>query len=181
MQEIIFVTGNSNKVKELKRILGIELGHQEIDIPEIQSLDLEEVVVAKAKAAYAQIGSPIIVEDTSLTFHALGKLPGTFVKFFAEELSYQGMCQLLEGKSDRSATARACIAFYDGEIIKTFLGECRGSIAEAPRTGPGFGFDCIFIPEGYQTTWSEMDSEIKDTMSHRGSAARAFAEYLGTL
>ena len=165
----------------MERILGVELLHQAVDLPEIQSLDLQEVVTSKAKAAYREIGVPVIVEDTALTFHALGKLPGTFVKFFAEELQYEGMCQLLDGKEDRSATVRACIALYDGEEIQIFNGECKGSISETPRGGSGFGFDCIFIPEGYTQTWSQMDSGVKDTMSHRGEATRAFAVYLGTL
>ncbi|MFT7507342.1 MAG: non-canonical purine NTP pyrophosphatase (RdgB/HAM1 family) [Acidimicrobiales bacterium] len=178
MKELTFVTGNQKKVLEMGRILGIQLKHQAIELPEIQSLDLEDVVTAKAKAAYEEIGTPVIVEDTSLTFHALGKLPGTFVKFFTEELQYEGMCQLLNSKEDRSATVRACIALYDGDEIQIFNGECTGSISETPREGPGFGFDCIFIPDGYTQTWSQLDNEIKDTMSHRGNAVRAFAEYL---
>jgi len=165
----------------MERILGVELSHQTIDLSEIQSLDLEKVVTAKAKVAYAEIGSPVIVEDTSLTFNALGRLPGTFIKFFAEELDYAGLCTLLEHKEDRSAVVRACIALYDGDTMQTFLGECEGTIANMPHSGEGFGFDCIFIPEGYENTWSELDNEVKDSMSHRSRALQKLASYLEKL
>jgi len=181
MKEIKFVTGNQNKVSEMERILGIELTHQAVDVPEIQSLDLEEVVIAKAKAAYAEIGSPVIVEDTSLTFNALGRLPGTFIKFFAKELDYTGLCALLEHKEDRSAIVRACVALYDGETMQTFMGECEGTISYMPHDGEGFAFDCIFIPEGYGNTWSELDNEVKDSMSHRARALQKMATYLEKL
>lgn len=178
MKEITFITGNERKVIELNRILGTDFTHQKVDVPEIQSLDLEEVVTEKAKAAYAIVGKPVVVEDTALIFHALGKLPGTFIKFFAEELNYEGLCNLLHDKKDRSATVKACVALYDGENMKVFKGACDGTIAYTPHDGEGFGFDCIFIPEGYGKTWSEMDNSVKDEMSHRAKALRAFAEYL---
>lgn len=179
--EITFVTGNEKKVTELNRILDTDFAHTALHVPEIQSLNLEEVVQAKAKAAYAELGTPVVVEDTSLTFNALGKLPGTFIKFFAEELDYDGLCQLLEGKEDRSAVVCACIALYDGIDMRVFAGECDGTIAYTPHEGEGFGFDCIFIPEGYGKTWSEMDNEVKDKMSHRARALQKFAAYLETI
>ncbi len=179
--DITFVTGNKKKVSELNRILDTDFAHTALDLPEIQSLDLEEVVQAKAKAAYAKLGTPVVVEDTSLTFNALGKLPGTFIKFFAQELDYDGLCQLLEGKEDRSAVVRACIALYDGTDMHVFAGECNGTIAYTPHEGEGFGFDCIFIPEGYGKTWSEMDNDVKDSMSHRARALQKFAAYLETV
>lgn len=176
--DITFVTGNQKKVNELNRILGTDFSHVTLDLPEIQSLDLEAVVTAKVAAAYTALGRPVIVEDTSLTFHALGKLPGTFIKFFAEELDYTGLCELLAHKEDRSATVRACMALHDGKSVQVFTGACDGTIAYTPHDGEGFGFDCIFIPEGYGKTWSEMDSDVKDSMSHRAKAVRAFAQYL---
>lgn len=176
--EITFVTGNEKKVTELNRILGRNFDHEKLDLPELQSLDLQEVVTAKAQAAYAALGKPVIVEDTSLTFHALGKLPGTFIKFFAEELNYDGLCDLLHTKEDRSATVRACIALADGSNVQTFMGECDGTITYTPHEGEGFGFDCIFIPQGYAQTWSEMDNSVKDSMSHRARAVEKFAVYL---
>jgi len=170
MKDITFVTGNDKKLIEMERVLGMSLRSQKIDLPEIQSLDLEEVTAAKAQGAFAAVGTPVIVEDTALVFHALGKLPGTFVKWFAAELDYSGMCALLDHKTDRSATVSACVAYHDGEIVQTFVGSCAGSIAESPWAGEGFGFDCIFIPKGYTETWSELPNEVKDTMSHRSRA-----------
>ena len=178
MNDITFVTGNQKKVTEMERILGIELKSKKIDLPELQSLDIKEVVVEKARRAFSVLGTSVIVEDTALVFHALGKLPGTFVKWFAEELDYEGMCRLLDGKEDSSATVYACIAYFDGENMDTFMGECKGTISESPRGGEGFGFDCIFIPEGYEETWSELPNEVKDDMSHRARAAHKLKDFL---
>ena len=178
MEKITFVTGNDQKVVEMERILGIPINRATFDLPEIQSLDLETVAGNKAERAYEYVAGPVIVEDTSLVFHALGRLPGTFIKWFTDELGHEGMCALLAAHTDRSATAAVCIAYHDGEDTRFFHGACNGSIAEHPRDGVGFGFDHIFIPEGHEEAWSELSSEVKDKMSHRAKAASKLAAFL---
>ena len=178
MKEITFVTGSENKVAEMERILGTPLSRVALDLSEIQSLDLETVVRDKAERAYEVVGGPVLVEDTALVFHALGRLPGTFIKWFAEELGYNGLCNLLTSGANRGATVSASIAYHDGTEIRTFTGSCDGSISTEPREGEGFGFDCIFIPKGYDKAWSELPNEVKDKMSHRSRAAKKMADFI---
>lgn len=178
MEQITFVTGNKNKAAEMERILGTPVDCAALDLPEIQSLDLETVVKDKVERAYSKLNRPVMVEDTALVFRALGRLPGTFIKWFADELGYDGLCRLLGPEVDRSATVSAAIAYHDGTDVHIFTGTCDGAIATEPRAGEGFGFDCIFIPEGYEQAWSELQHAVKDAMSHRARAAQNFATYL---
>lgn len=90
MKEITFITGNPSKAEQLGRHLGHPVKHLKLDIPEIQSLDLREVTRHKVEEAFRQINSPVLVEDTSLTFNSLGKLPGPLIKWFLTELGNEG-------------------------------------------------------------------------------------------
>jgi non-canonical purine NTP pyrophosphatase (RdgB/HAM1 family) len=157
---MIFVTGNNHKLKEFEAILGIKLNHSDLDLDEIQSIDVEEVAVHKAKQAYELLKEPVIVEDTGLYFEELNGLPGALVKFFVKNLSLDQICSLV--KENRKAVAITCIAFFDGELLKVFKGETRGEIAKEPRGTNGFGWDPIFIPEGHTQTFAEITSEEKE-------------------
>lgn len=86
MQPITFITGNQKKADYLARYLGFPIEHIKLDLDEIQSLELKEIVEHKVKKAYAKIKKPVIVEDASLEFTSLGRLPGPFIKFFIEEM-----------------------------------------------------------------------------------------------
>ena len=81
MIDVTFITGNQNKADYFSKYLGFPVNHHKVDLDEIQSLDLREVVKHKLLQAYDEIKSPVIVEDVSLEFEALGRLPGTFIKF----------------------------------------------------------------------------------------------------
>ncbi len=159
MKSLTFITSNESKVAQVKQYLDIPLQHRAIDLPEIQSLDLHEVVTAKAKAAFEIIQTPVLVEDTSLEFLALGTLPGPFIRWFMAELGVNGLCRLLDAYDNRTARASVCFGLYDGNDIHFFESEVAGSIAKTPRGGNGFGWDPIFIPEGQDKTWAEMTSE----------------------
>ena len=158
MKEITFITGNQSKADKMALYLDMPIKHVNIDLDEIQSLNLREVVEHKAKQAYERVKSPVVVEDTSLEFTVFGRLPGTFIKFFLEELPGEKICALLDGK-DRSATARCVIAYYDGENAVLFEGELKGRIAEKPAGESGFGWDKIFIPEGHTVTRASLSDE----------------------
>ena len=119
MKQITFITGNQKKADYLEKYLGFPIAHTKLDLDEIQSLDIREVVEHKVKQAYAILGSPVLVEDSGIEFCALGKLPGTFTKFFLEELSSETLCSLLDNK-DRSAIARCVFAYFDGEKLEFF-------------------------------------------------------------
>ena len=156
--EIIFITGNQHKADYLAHYLGLPVKHVKLDLEEIQSLDLKKIVMHKVMRAYEQIKSPVIVEDVSLEFTALGKLPGPFIRFFLEEMQLDAICSLLDGKM-REAIAKSVFGYYDGKILKTFEGELRGNIAEKPAGEGGYGWDRIFIPEGYTRTRASLSEE----------------------
>ncbi|MEI7720084.1 MAG: non-canonical purine NTP pyrophosphatase [bacterium] len=153
-----FITGNQNKADYLSKYLGYPVEHTKLDLEEIQSLDLREVVQHKVLQAYAKVGKPVLVEDVSLEFKALGRLPGTFIRFFLEELSLEQICALVDGK-DRSAVARCIFGYFDGKEEKYFESSMSGSVAEKPAGAGGYGWDPIFIPEGYSVTRAELSEE----------------------
>lgn len=156
----IYVTGNANKAKLFNEMVGIALPHQNLDIEEIQSLDLEEIVKEKAISAFQKCGEPVVVEDTSLSFSAMGRLPGPLIKWFLEELTTDEICKLLDSYLDRSAVASCAIAYYDGQDLQVFKKTQKGEISRVPgKRISGFGWDEIFIPDGESVTRSEMDEK----------------------
>jgi len=158
MKKPIFITGNQSKADYLAKFLGYKLDHKKLDLDEIQSLDINEIVEHKVKQAYSLLKEPVLVEDVSLEFEALGRLPGTFIKFFVDELEFETICRMIDGMS-RKATARCTFGYYDGEILQLFEGSLSGEISNSPRGENGFGWDKVFIPEGYSITRAEMNSE----------------------
>lgn len=158
MTKITFITGNQSKADYLSKYLGFEVSHQKVDLNEIQSLDLKSIVEHKARQAYEKVKGPILVEDVSLEFSALGRLPGTFIKFYVEEVPFETICRTLDGLS-REATARCTFAYFDGQEITFFEGSLSGGIAEHPEGENGFGWDKIFIPEGYEVTRASLSEE----------------------
>ncbi len=169
MEEIVFVTGNPGKVEEVRRFLSIPVRHEALDLDELQSIDPEEVVRAKAAAAFSTLKVPVLVEDVSVIFTALGRLPGTFIKYFEQELGQEGMCRLLDGK-DRSCIATARYGFHNGESIEVFEGSMPGTVADTPRGTRSFGWASIIIPEGKTKTYAEMSDEEQAEVAMRKKA-----------
>jgi non-canonical purine NTP pyrophosphatase (RdgB/HAM1 family) len=158
MKEAVFITGNRKKADYFSKYLGHPIECVKLDLDEIQSLDLKEVVRHKMLQAHKQVQKPVLVEDVALECKALGKLPGTFVRWFLEELTLQHLCSLLDGK-DRSATARCMFGYYDGKEERYFEGALQGTIPEKPAGSGGYGWDPIFIPQGYGETRAELSEE----------------------
>ncbi|MEX0918322.1 MAG: non-canonical purine NTP pyrophosphatase [Candidatus Paceibacterota bacterium] len=181
MVALTFITGNAAKAEQLERHLDHPVAHTKLDLPEIQSLELKEIIEHKAKEAHKEIGGVVLVEDTSLIFKALGKLPGPLVKWFLGELDNSGLCKLLDGYSDRTALAECMFGLYDGQTLQVFEGSAAGSIAETPKGERGFGWDPIFIPEGHTKTWGEMDTEEQKGTSMRRIALKKLEAHLHRL
>ena len=158
MKSVTFITGNQSKADYLGRYLGHPVEHEKLDLDEIQSRDLKEIVTHKVQQAYEKIKRPVLVEDVALECGALGGLPGPFIKFFVEGMSENDFCALFDGKS-RKATARCVFGYYDGEELKLFEGHMDGSIAEKPSGDNGYGWDRLFICEGYTVPRAAMDEE----------------------
>lgn len=157
----IFITGNQSKADYLSQMLGVQLEHQKIDLDEIQSTNLEEIVEHKVRQAYELVKRPVLVEDVSLGFDALGGLPGPFVKFFVDAPNgLENMCRMCDGLASRRAEAACVFGYFDGETTTLLRGGLRGEIAMHPRGDNGFGWDKIFCPDGYDgKTRAEMDPD----------------------
>jgi len=178
IEKITFITGNASKAKYLSDYFHLPVDHVKLDLPEIQSLDMEVIVRDKAQRAYGLIKKPVLVEDTSLTFAALDKLPGPLIKWFLETLGNDGLCKLVDGYNNRIATAEVKFALCYEEEVKIFDGTKEGSISDQPRGEAGFGWDSIFIPKGYDKTWGEMTDQEKHETSMRRIALEKLNQYL---
>lgn len=178
MNDITFITGNQHKVEALEHWLGRKLAHTKIDIEELQVLDPHLVAEHKAQEAFKILGKPVLVEDTSLTINALGRLPGVFIKWFLEEIGSDNICKMLKEFDDKSATARVLYVIYDGNDIQIFEGQVKGTIPHEPKGNNGFGWDSIFIPDGSIKTYAEMSHNDLGKFSVRNKAVLKLKTYL---
>jgi non-canonical purine NTP pyrophosphatase (RdgB/HAM1 family) len=175
---LTFITGNTAKALQVSRHLSIPLDHTALDLVEIQSLELSEIVKAKAKSAYEIIKKPVLVEDVSLTFEAMGKLPGPFIKWFHKELGNEGLCRMLDIYENRNAFSEVMYGLHTGHDIHLFHSSIKGSISMKPQGDEVFGYDPIFIPDGFEKTWAEMSQGELDNTSMRKNALKEMEEFL---
>jgi len=171
---MLFITSNKNKFLEAQEIIP-HLEQHSLDLEEIQSLDIKEIVLHKLQQAYEVVQKPCIVEDVSFEIASLNGLPGPFIKYFAKALGEEGIARLC---NTSKAVAICCVGYHDGITEHIFVGKAHGTIT-APR-GQGFGFDVIFVPEGETQTTAELGSEYKNNYSHRAGALKQLAEHLNT-
>jgi non-canonical purine NTP pyrophosphatase (RdgB/HAM1 family) len=176
--DITFITGNAAKAEQLSRHLNIPLKHIKLDLIEIQSLDLYEIVGYKAKEAYKHVQAPVLVEDTSLVFNALVKLPGPLVKWFLDTIGNDGLVKMLDAYEDKTIIAKTLFGLYDGTDLHMFEGEMPGRMSPAPVGEKGFGWDPIFIPDGSDKTWAQMDPEEQAQTSMRKIALQKLQAFL---
>lgn len=164
--KLTLVTGNAHKLAEWQRLSAgrFELVAHKIDLDEMQSLDAREIVRHKLHQAYKQLQTPVVVEDVAAGLDDLGGLPGPFIKWFNEVLGKDALYKL--AGHEAAATVRAVAGYYDGirEIFGT--GKVHGKVVPA-RGGEAFGFDSVFVPDGQDLTYSQMERAQKDNLSHR--------------
>lgn len=153
---IYLVTGNKNKLQQVKKFLKLDFKHIDLDLDEIQSLDTSKVAEHKVKQAYLAIGAPVFVFDTSVEIGCLNGFPGPLIKWFYQALSLKMVCQIVHQFSDHSTTATNTLTFYDGQAVKHFQASAKGEIAKKPLGSNGFGWDSIFIPEGQSKTYAQL-------------------------
>lgn len=180
MDNLVFVTGNVNKIREANLVLGKELTTKNIDLMEIQSLDIEEVAKYKVMEAFKILNKPVIVEDTGLYIDNLNGFPGALIKFYYNKL---GLEKMLEISANSKATAKSIIAYYDGINYATFLGEATGHISTKIEYGDfNHAWDPIFIPDdnhfNLRLSYAQMTREDKTSICHRGKAFRKLKEFL---
>ena len=186
---LVFATNNKHKQEEMSAILGdkvellslADIGCHD-DIPETADT-LEGNALIKARHIYNKYGLPCFADDTGLEVDALDGAPGVYSARYAgenndSEANMQKLLQNLTGKSVRSAQFRTVIALIiEGEEF-LFDGIVRGSIAEERKGTTGFGYDPIFVPDGYEESFAQMASEQKNAISHRSRAASALNDFL---
>ncbi len=176
------VTSNEGKLREF-RALAAEYGVEVYPIvarkPEIQADDVRVIATASAATLMQHIREPFIVEDAGLFIDALNGFPGPYSAYVLRTIGVNGVLKLMEGVRDRSARFVAAIAYANSEVgVRVFAGEVRGAIATEARGVGGFGFDPIFVPEGWSKTFAEVGPEEKSRVSHRGRAFKALMEWL---
>ena len=169
-QTWVFVTSNANKWQEAQRILGYGLERSELELPELQAETVAEVALAKAQAAYAQLGRPVIVEDAGLELYALAGFPGPFIKYWEKLGGLSSICRAADGLGDRRVRAVCALGICSKQGSEVVVGAVEGMLAIHPRGSSGFGWDAIFAPHGEGRTFGEMTPAEKDARSHRRKA-----------
>lgn len=173
-----FITKNDYKFVEMRTFLpGLE--QVPIDLPEIQEIDTKKIITAKLQEAskHVPVGTEIIVEDTSLFFHEMNKLPGPFIKWFLGSIGLDGIWNIAKNFTNKGATATTIIGYMDTDSnIHFFQGNVEGVIVE-PR-GVGFGWNPIFQVAGTDKNFTEMNDQEKIEFSMRAKAVRKLSEYL---
>jgi XTP/dITP diphosphohydrolase len=182
--ELVFVTGNKNKLREVAEILGRDIDSAEIDLPEIQSIAVEDVVKRKVEDAYKFTNKPVIVEDTGLYIKQITcggpttlavPYPGALIRSYMQGLGLDTICNIHNGSP---VVAKTVVGYCDGKNTKFFVGEINGTISDSPKGNNGFGWDKIFIPNGHTKTFAEMESSEKNSLSMRKLAFEQFKELL---
>jgi XTP/dITP diphosphohydrolase len=189
MKDLIFATANPHKIKEIRAILDGQfniLGLDSIgcteDIPETRPT-IEGNALQKAEYVVDHYGVDCFAEDTGLEIDALDGEPGVYSARYAgpeknSEANIQLALRKLEEKKDRSAQFKTVIALIQEGKTTTFEGIVRGRIIEEKRGSSGFGYDPVFVPDGYEQTFAEMDPAIKNQISHRARAVEKLKAYL---
>ena len=190
--QLLVATNNAGKIRELEKLL--------VDLPVTlrilsefpNSLEVEETgatfvenAVLKAKDYAIQTKIWSLADDSGLEVEALGGAPGVYsARYAGENTGYVEKINKLLNELEQTANRRArfvcsmAIADTNGEIKFLAEGRCSGRIALNPRGTNGFGYDPIFIPDGFEQTFGELSEEIKQEISHRGQAAKKIIQYL---
>lgn len=194
-EKILFASRNAGKITEIKNMLkplGIEvISAADAELPEVEETGttFAENSLLKSRSAASTLGIPCIADDSGLCVDALDGAPGVYSARYAPGRDFdKGMDKLLaamEKSPDKSRKAHfSCVvslAYPDGKY-KLFEGRVDGVIAAEKMPGKnGFGYDPLFIPDGYKCSFAQMTAEEKNKISHRGRAMKKFKEYMESL
>jgi len=189
---LVFATNNIHKIREVKDIVsdGIPIvGLSDIqclnDIPETADT-LEGNALLKARYVKDKYGYDCFADDTGLEVNALGGAPGVYSARFAglahdSQANMKKLLQQMKGLSNRKARFRTVIAFIQGDKEHLFEGIIDGHITESPHGTNGFGYDPVFVPDGYTETFAELSETTKNTISHRAKAVQQLVGFLSTI
>lgn len=172
MRPFTLVTGNAGKLAEARRLLDFDIPAEAVDLPEIQSLNMSEVLRAKGEEAYRRLRRPVVVEETGLELDALGGFPGPLVKWMLEAVGPEGLARTALALGDPRAVARCRLLYMDGTEALEGEGVAPGELVLPPRGDAGFGWDPVFRPDESPLTYAELGEGEKDRIGHRGRAWR---------
>ena len=189
MRELIIATHNQHKIDEIQEMVSgklklislKELG-QKTEIPETGST-LKENAAQKARYVFEKYGKDCFADDTGLEVEALNGRPGVYsARYAGERCSFDDNIDLLleemAGKTNRKACFKTVICLIENGKERYFEGRCDGVITTERYGKKGFGYDPVFIPNGFGESFAEMTAEQKNSISHRGKATRKFIEYI---
>ncbi len=172
---LYFLTGNSGKFKEVKKILP-EVEQLELDLLEIQELDSKKVIEEKLNEAVKQHDGEFFVGDNSIHLECLNGFPGPLIKWLMKAIGNKGIYEMVSKYDDNRVTAKCIYGYTNRKEVKFFEGEIKGRIV-APKGDNGFGWDPIFQPEGHDKTFGEMNLDEKNMLSMRMKAVIKMKEY----
>ena len=192
--QLVLATRNANKLEEIRDVLGLDPHRvkSSFDYPQIPDVvedkgTLEGNAIKKATTIAAATGCWALADDSGLEVDALGGAPGVYsARYAGEHCSYLDNCNKLlfemEEKTNRRARFRTVLALVNlvGEV-RTLEGAMEGTILTEMRGNGGFGYDPVFMPDGYDLSYAEFDPAEKNRISHRGRALKAAIEQWGSL
>jgi XTP/dITP diphosphohydrolase len=190
MNEIVLASRNPNKIHELRELLSLPDLRvlSTADFPELEEVDEDALTLegnALKKAHYVAMvtGLPSLADDTGLEVSALDGAPGVYsARYAGEQASYDDNVEKLlsemENIEQRKAQFRTVVAFVDADKQWMFEGVCRGHISRYRKGVKGFGYDPIFVPDGFEQSFAEMGSKQKNSISHRGLAMKEAVAFL---
>jgi XTP/dITP diphosphohydrolase len=179
---LYFTTSNPEKAEEANMVLyphGFEVVVLQEAITELLSINLDDLVIAKAIEGYRKVRVPTFVEHGGLYVAALNELPGCLSKLILKALRGK-ICNMILPGEPRDAIARSAIAYCDGKRVHLFDGTLSGHIAQSPRGSREYFYDAVFVPNGQTRTFAEMTLEERATISHCRIAYEKFASHLLT-
>lgn len=188
-RKLVFATNNAHKLEEIRAMLNEKVEilsladiNCHVDIPETADT-LEGNAYLKAKYIYTHYGLDCFADDTGLEVEALDGAPGVYSARYAgnghdSQANMQKLLKKMEEKNNRKAQFRTVISLIEKGEERRFEGVVKGEITTERRGDSGFGYDPIFQPEGFDETFAELGSEIKNKISHRAKAVEALCNYL---
>lgn len=189
-KRLVFATNNAHKLEEIRAILGNSIEilsladiHCHADIPETADT-LEGNARQKSRYVYEHYGLDCFADDTGLEVESLGGAPGVYSARYSNGQGHDSQANMnkllkeMEEKNDRKAQFRTIISLIEKGEERQFEGIVKGQITREKRGESGFGYDPIFQPDGYETTFAELGSDIKNRISHRARAVAALCDYL---
>lgn len=189
MKSLCFATNNLHKLEEIRALLGPffqlksleDIGCDE-ELPETQDT-IAGNSLQKAKYVYDQFGVECFADDTGLEVEALNNAPGVFsARYAGEHKSNEDNIRLLlsnlDGIQNRKARFRSVITLVESDSVNTFEGIVNGTILQKKRGEKGFGYDSVFLPDGFDKTFAEMDLHEKNKISHRAIAVEKLIKFL---